>query len=58
MANTTSKKKKASIAKPFAGKTMPGDKISGLWPEICFGNVEGGYNTEEVEEAKILVAID
>ena len=37
---------KASTAKPFVGKTLPGDKNPGLEPEIGFCDVKYGDNTE------------
>ena len=59
MAKTISKKisAKASVANPF-GKTMPGDKIFILETEICFYAIEDGDETEEGEDAEILVVYD
>ena len=59
MAKTISKKisVKASAAKPL-GKFPPRDKTIGIDPEICFYAIEDGDETEEVEEAEILVVYD
>ena len=59
MGKTTSKRisVKASAAKPL-GKPLPGDKILGLDPEICFYAIEDGDDTEEGKESEILVVHD
>ena len=56
MADTISKKISvhASAAKPLV-KPPPGDKTLGLEPAIRFYSIEDGDETEEVEEAEILV---
>ena len=56
MAKTISKKipVQASAAKPL-GKHPPGDKNFGIEPAISFYAIENGGNTEEGEEAEILL---
>ena len=59
MEKTISKKisVKASAAKPL-GKPPPGDKTLGIEPVVRFHAIEDCDNTEEVEEAEILVIYD
>ena len=59
MANTTSKKSsiKASSAKT-SGKPPPGDKTFRIDTEIHFYDIEDGDETEEGQEAEILVVYD
>ena len=56
MAKTISKKRsvKASASKP-SGKNPTGDKTFGIDPAIRFYAIEDGDDTEQVEEAEILV---
>ena len=56
MENTISKKRsvKALAAIPL-GKPTPGDKTFGIEPAICFYAIKDGDETEEGEEAEILV---
>ena len=59
MATTISKKSsfKASAANPL-GKLSTGDKTLGIDPQIRFYAIEDSDDTEEVEEAEILVVYD
>ena len=59
MSNTISTKNSvmASGAKPLV-KPHPRDKTLGIDPEIFFGSIEDGDETEEIEGAEILVIHD
>ena len=56
MEKTTSKKRSAkdSEANP-SGKPLPGDRTHGIDLEICFYSIQDGYDTQELQEAQILV---
>ena len=56
--NTFNKKVRISKPKPSTGKTLPGDKNTGLDPEIRFYKIEDDDDTEEGEEYEILIKSD